>query len=407
MSNKTSYTNGKGDEYTGDITRVNGRITYEGQGILKFSNGNIYTGTFVNGKMCGEGILEIPSKNNKYVGTFKNNLYNGFGKIIRDDGLSREGNFINGKMQGIGYIKNKSFSKKVFYINDEITILPKNYDFDKLLGIGAFGLVYHAFDTLNNKDVTIKILNVCDTDKKDEIMNEYEILKILKCEHPNVVCMLDSINDTKYLYIVLTHIKNCKDLIDFDVRKLSLDQKINICHKLIDGLLYIHNKGVLHLDIKLENCLITEDAKNVILIDFGLSCIIETTCKNIYKARGTPIYVSPEMIISKKRMTTKTPETPETPETSETPETPETRINITYASDVYSLGILFYILFTCKMPPINKIPAIVTDDYKFPILPEFKVSYNSLNIYDVVLRMTEFDQNLRPRLEDLKEIFNI
>ena len=99
------------DIYTGELT--NNEI--EGSGELKWKNGNHYKGQFKNGLRHGKGIFISHSHQLKYTGNFYKGVRNGLGKITYNSGSSYEGFFNLGQKEGKGIFIYKS---KNFYIGD-------------------------------------------------------------------------------------------------------------------------------------------------------------------------------------------------------------------------------------------------------------------------------------------------
>lgn len=109
-----------------------------------------------------------------------------------------------------------------------------------------------------------------------------------------------------------------------DKRALSLKEKLALFRKICSAVSYAHRNLVVHRDIKPSNILITRDGEPK-LLDFGLAKVFETDAQNtqtILRA-FTPAYASPEQIMGE---------------------------NITTASDIYSLGVVFYEFITGDKP---------------------------------------------------------
>lgn len=84
-----------------------------------------------------------------------------------------------------------------------------------------------------------------------------------------------------------------QDLLEYiNKNKLSKEQKVSIIKQLLTTLSTLHDKGIVHGDIKPENLMY--DGKKLVVIDFGLSCFIED-CKSSIAKKGTHIYMAPEL----------------------------------------------------------------------------------------------------------------
>ena len=190
------------------------------------------------------------------------------------------------------------------YPNDdkEQTIEGKNktYIISKTLGKGTFGKVKLAYNKENkNEKYACKILlksNIKDEDDYMRCKREMDILK--KMHHANVVRTYEIISTETTYYIFMDYCSK-GELFNYIVEKQHLSQELSafFYYQLINGIEYIHKKGVCHRDLKPENLLLTEKNK-LKIIDFGLSNyfkgnLLETPC-------GSPCYASPEMVMGNK-----------------------------------------------------------------------------------------------------------
>ena len=184
----------------------------------------------------------------------------------------------------------------------EVVIEGKNktYVISKTLGKGTFGKVKLAFNKENkNEKYACKILlksNIKDDDDRMRCKREMDILK--KMHHVNVVRTYEIISTDTTYYIFMDFCAK-GELFNYIVEKqhLSEEKSAFFYYQLINGIEYIHKKGVCHRDLKPENLLLTEKNK-LKIIDFGLSnyfkgSLLETPC-------GSPCYASPEMVMGNK-----------------------------------------------------------------------------------------------------------
>ena len=170
-----------------------------------------------------------------------------------------------------------------------------NYIFKEDIGEGNFGKVKLAIHKETGEEFAIKILNKkqIKIKMKNTIFKENEI--ITKFNHINVIFVFAIIEDTENYYIVMEYCKT-GELFDYIVANqfLSEEESSIFFYQLINGVEYIHSKGIAHRDLKPENLLLTEK-KILKIIDFGLSHefdqinFLSTKC-------GSPSYASPEII---------------------------------------------------------------------------------------------------------------
>ena len=202
----------------------------------------------------------------------------------------------------------------------------ENYILGKELGKGSFALVRLGINKITKQKFAIKIypkLNLLDLEKRNSVKNEISVLKQLN--HENIMKLYEVIDSPKNIYLILEYIngislsdyiKKCPEL------RIKEEKCKEIYFQIIKAINYCKSKNIYHRDIKLENILLIEE-KKVKLIDFGFSIKCP---KNTYQKFlcGTPTYMSPE-IINKYQY-------------------------IPEYSDIWSLGVLLYIMLTGYFP---------------------------------------------------------
>ena len=202
----------------------------------------------------------------------------------------------------------------------------KKYEYISLIGSGSFGKV-RLFVERECKSFKYAIKTI----KKDffnqyhikSLKNEIEILRSL--DHPNIVKYFETYEDEKYLHIVMEYIPGdnlFKVLTEKLSHKLTERQISQIMTCLLKAVLFLHHNGIIHRDLKPENIVFsdTRNYKSLKLIDFGLS--IQQNAKKEKRRVGTPYYMAPEMIFG----------------------------NFVKASDIWSIGVIMYIMVTGKQP---------------------------------------------------------
>ena len=170
-----------------------------------------------------------------------------------------------------------------------------NYIMKKEIGEGNFGKVKLAVFKPTGEEFAVKILNKKKIKKqmKNVMLRENDI--ITKLNHINIVFVYKIIDTEEDYYIIMEYCK-LGELFDYIVKKkrLSEEEGSVFFYQLINGVEYIHSKGIAHRDLKPENLLLTED-KVLKIIDFGLSHefneeqFLKTKC-------GSPSYAAPEII---------------------------------------------------------------------------------------------------------------
>ncbi|KAJ6598435.1 Pkinase-domain-containing protein [Mycena vulgaris] len=193
-----------------------------------------------------------------------------------------------------------------------------NYTLGKVIGEGAYGKVRMGTHRLTSVRVAIKqIPKAMSASLTREIHHHRQL------HHPHVTQMYEVIATESSIWIV-TELCCGGELFDYLVEKgrLSEDETKVIFGQLCLAVGYLHDKGIVHRDLKLENVLLDERCR-VKLGDFGFTrefergALMETFC-------GTTGYASPEMLQGRKYLG------------------PEV--------DVWSLGIILYCLLTGTLP---------------------------------------------------------
>jgi calcium-dependent protein kinase len=157
-------------------------------------------------------------------------------------------------------------------------------------------------------------------------------------DHPNIVKYYETYEDEHYIHIVMEYLKG-EDLFKLllNKKKESFTEKdiAEILTCLLKALSYIHNQGIVHRDIKPENILFSKsnNYNTLKLIDFGLS----TKMKSDSRFRvGSPYYMSPEIIEGE----------------------------FCYKSDVWSVGVILYVMLTGRFPFNGKSNEEVFEEIK-------------------------------------------
>lgn len=198
----------------------------------------------------------------------------------------------------------------------------------KIIGLihkGGMGVIYKARDLKRKRFAALKFTyldfgadaRVFDSYKKEE---EYG----RRISHKNIIKIYMDVPSKSKIYIAMEYVEG-RDLRDILRKKRIINEKraINIAVQVCDALQYLHKKGIVHLDLKPENIIISKRGL-VKIIDFGLAEYInkkERALKSL--PSGTPAYISPEQAIG---------------------------YSGGIRSDIYSLGIIIYEMLTGRLP---------------------------------------------------------
>ena len=170
------------------------------------------------------------------------------------------------------------------------------YKFGRVIGRGAFGKVNIGLNILTGRIVAIKSFNkqnLLNEKAKKKILYETNLMRGLY--HPSVTKILETFETDKYMLIIMEYISG-GNLQNFVKKRRKLCEKTAriLYRQLIQGIKYIHSKGIVHRDIKLENILL--DLNNIVKIcDFGVGKLTQKGQKLLDQC-GTPVYMAPEII---------------------------------------------------------------------------------------------------------------
>jgi eukaryotic-like serine/threonine-protein kinase len=197
---------------------------------------------------------------------------------------------------------------------------------DKKIGAGAMGAVYRAKHGESGKWVAIKVVagaHAANETVMQRFEREWEILKQLK--HPNIVRLVASGRFSGTPFYAMEYVEGeSLDKIMARRGRIEWEEVIRLGRQLCAGLQHAHDKGIVHRDLKPSNLMILKDG-TVKLTDFGIAKDLDRTA--ITEANctvGTAAYMSPEQCKGER--------------------------NLTYKSDLYSMGVMFYELLTGQKP---------------------------------------------------------
>jgi len=198
------------------------------------------------------------------------------------------------------------------------------YELHQLLGEGAMGIVWKAYDTVLRRYVALKLLSASFRKTKD--MQERFLREARAAggiQHPNIVTVYDLGESEGQLFIAMELVEG-RDLSDMIALRdpLALERKLDIAIEVLTGLHFAHQRGVIHRDVKPSNVRVMPDGR-VKIMDFGIARLQKADATGSGAIVGTPTYMAPEQI---------------------------TNGAITPATDVFSVGCMLYELLCYQRP---------------------------------------------------------
>jgi len=193
------------------------------------------------------------------------------------------------------------------------------------LGKGGFGSVWKARSP-KGEIVAIKLLNPENLKDKRAVRKFFhEAIILSHLTHPNITRFIDFFPNDKNYAIVMDFIKgsDLKTLLLKQKGPLPFDMACKIVHQILDAFEFAHEKGILHRDIKPEN-IILDTTGNAKIMDFGIAKMSSAETQKTAFTMISPLYTPPERF--------------------------DHSSEVTIRSDIYSLGIVFYEIFTGKHP---------------------------------------------------------
>jgi hypothetical protein len=194
------------------------------------------------------------------------------------------------------------------------------YKIESLLNVGGMSYLYLGVHPGSTQPIVIKVLSPKYLKNKEissRFLKEAQIIGMTN--HPNIVKLYGQGTWEKGLYIAMEFIRGVSLRQFIQQKSLSHRRALEIVLQVAYALCHLHTHGVIHRDLKPENILITESGE-IKVIDFGIAQLQgeERKEKSSTSRRmiGTPVYMSPEQ--------------------------KENPLDVSYTSDIYSLGIIAY-----------------------------------------------------------------
>ncbi|MFN2145922.1 MAG: protein kinase domain-containing protein [Anaerolineales bacterium] len=261
---------------------------------------------------------------------------------------------------------------------EELKLLNNRYRLQTLIGRGGMAMVFNGKDLMLERDVAVKVLR--SRYAKDPAFRErfrQEAKAAANLSHPNIVTVYDFGYDQSRLYIVMEYVagKDMNTLIH-ERGRLDVDKGLDLAIKACKGIGYAHRAGLVHCDVKPHNLLITPQWQ-LKVTDFGIARALASINPDEFSdvVWGSPQFFSPEQAAG---------------------EAPSP------ASDVYSLGVVMYLMFTGQLPFIGKTSQELARMHReaTPIPPSEINPFLPDSLEEVILKVLAKEPSARYRTAD-------
>ena len=216
------------------------------------------------------------------------------------------------------------------------------YKLDEVLGRGGFGLTFRAHQTYLDQVVVIKTLNEShwDAENISDLQRQFqdEARRLALCSHPNVVRVSDFFVEDGLPYMVMDYIpgRSLSDIVIPD-NPLSEREAVTYTEQIGQALQAVHEKGLLHRDVKPQNIMIHQLTGEAVLIDFGIARELTKNPAQTHTSIVSEGYAPIEQYLP--------------------------RAHRSAATDVYGLAATLYTLLTAQVP----VAAVLRD--RTPLTP--------------------------------------
>jgi hypothetical protein len=260
------------------------------------------------------------------------------------------------------------------------TVLNRRYELGQELGKGAMGAVFRAWDTVLDREVAVKQLNLV-LSGDDEYASRFrrEAKALARLTHPNIVQVYDLFEDGGRHWMVLEYVKG-GDLASYlkDKGRLSITEAASVVIPVAQGLAFAHSQGIIHRDLKPANILLTSE-RNPKISDFGIAKLSQSSqLTQVGSVLGSPRYMSPEQCSGGA---------------------------VDNRTDIYALGITLYELLSGRAPFVGETSSVLARQIVEKPLPLSEIlDHLPGHVEKLIFRMLAKDPDKRP--SDMTEVLD-
>lgn len=201
------------------------------------------------------------------------------------------------------------------------------YQIQAVLGKGGMGTVYRAHDPAIDRVVALKTIRreLIEAGDGQGMVERFrnEARAAGRLNHPGIVAIYDFGEDEQVAFIAMEYVDGC-GLGQYlrQGRKLPVADVVSIMIQLLEALDYVHQRGVIHRDIKAANLLITANGR-LKITDFGIARIDMANLTQVGSVIGTPSTMAPEQFLG---------------------------LAVDHRADLFAAGVVFYEMLTGERP---------------------------------------------------------
>ncbi|XP_044222543.1 serine/threonine-protein kinase Nek5-like isoform X2 [Thunnus albacares] len=268
-----------------------------------------------------------------------------------------------------------------------------NYEVIRQIGEGAFGKAFLVRDKGGGGDrqCVVKQINLREMSAREKEASMKEVTLMSKMKHPNIVAFIWSFQESGSLHIVMEYCDGGDLMKKINMQKgvaFTEEQIVDWFIQICLGLKHIHDRKILHRDIKAQNIFLTNGGMKAKLGDFGIARMLNNTMELARTCVGTPYYLSPEICESR-------------PYNNKT--------------DIWSLGCVLYELCTLKHPfegsslrqlvgkickgRYNPVPSRYSYNLRLLVTQLFKVSPRDRPSVNSVLKRPFLEKHISKHLD--------